>query len=94
MNSFALPTIHPFFTYPFIPRFFSYLHSNAQMEQPVSSPTPDVVTAMRRISSITRECERVMPSTSFSMMKKALFTVYLFFGLLLLVCFHCFDKEC
>lgn len=60
----------------------------------MSSPTPEVVTAMRRVSSITRECERIMPSSSFSMMKKALFTVFLFLGLLLLVCFHYSYKEC
>lgn len=47
----------------------------AVMDSAVSCPTPEVVSAMRRVCMILREAERAMPPSSFNMMKKALFTV-------------------
>ena len=45
------------------------------METPVSAPTAEVVTAIRRVCMIVREAERSMPPSSFNVMKMALFTV-------------------
>lgn len=49
----------------------------ATMGSAVSCPTAEVVSAMRRVCMIMREAERIMPPSSFNMMKKALFTVWL-----------------
>lgn len=55
----------------FCPTFY------AQLSEPVSAPQPTTQKAMKQLLYMLKQAEKLMPPSSFGMMRKALFTVRL-----------------
>ena len=60
-----------FSTSTFCPTFY------AQLSEPVSAPQPTTQKAMKQLLYMLKQAEKLMPPSSFGMMRKALFTVRL-----------------
>ena len=62
---------------------FVHIHSRgserpspqAQLKEPATAPQTATITAVKQLLYVLKQCEKLMPPASFSMMKKAVFTV-------------------